>query len=72
MALFNIEKFVDNFISIGITGILIIMGDPSQSKISDSGLIPSEVVLNLKKRDRKGIDTFYRVDKYKCTFVNLD
>ena len=30
------------------------------------------VVLNLKKRDRKGIDTFYRVDKYKCTFVNLD
>ena len=46
----EIEKFVDNCISIGITGILIIMGDPSQSKISDSGLIPSEVVLNLKKK----------------------
>ena len=26
------------------------MGDPSQSKILDSGLIPSEVVLNLKKK----------------------
>ena len=46
----EIEKFVDNCISIGITGILIIMGDPSQSKISDSRLIPSEVVLNLKKK----------------------
>ena len=46
----EIEKFVDECISIGITGILIIMGDPSQSKISDSGLIPSEVVLNLKKK----------------------
>ena len=46
----EIEKFVDNCISIGITGILIIMGDPSQSKISDSGLIPSKVVLNLKKK----------------------
>ena len=46
----EIEKFVNNCISIGITGILIIMGDPSQSKISDSRLIPSEVVLNLKKK----------------------
>jgi len=46
----EIEKFVDNCISIGITGILIIMGDPSQSKISDSRLIPSKVVLNLKKK----------------------
>ena len=46
----EIEKFVDNCISIGITGILIIMGDPSQSKISDSRLIPSEVISNLKKK----------------------
>ena len=46
----EIEKFVDKCISIGITGILIIMGDPSQSKISDSGLIPSTVVSNLKKK----------------------
>jgi homocysteine S-methyltransferase len=46
----EIEKFVDKCISIGITGILIIMGDPSQSKILDSGLIPSTVVSNLKKK----------------------
>ena len=46
----EIEKFVDKCISIGITGILIIMGDPSQTKISDSGLIPSAVILNLKKK----------------------
>ena len=45
----EIEKFVDKCISIGITGILIIMGDPSQSKVPDSGLIPSTVILNLKK-----------------------
>jgi 5,10-methylenetetrahydrofolate reductase len=46
----EIEKFVDKCISIGITGILIIMGDPSQSKILDSGLIPSTVISNLKKK----------------------
>ena len=46
----EIEKFVDKCISIGITGILIIMGDPSQSKVPDSGLIPSTVILNLKKK----------------------
>ena len=46
----EIEKFVDKCISIGIAGILIIMGDPSQTKISDSGLIPSAVILNLKKK----------------------
>jgi len=46
----EIEKFVDKCISIGITGILIIMGDPSQSKVSDSGLIPSKVILNLKDK----------------------
>ena len=46
----EIEKFVDKCISIGITGILIIMGDPSQTKSSDSGLIPSAVISNLKKK----------------------
>ena len=46
----EIEKFVDKCISIGITGILIIMGDPSQTNISDSGLIPSTVISNLKKK----------------------
>ena len=46
----EIEKFVDKCISIGITGILIIMGDPSQTNTLDSGLIPSEVISNLKKK----------------------
>ena len=46
----EIEKFVDKCISIGIAGILIIMGDPSQTNISDSGLIPSTVISNLKKK----------------------
>ena len=46
----EIEKFVDKCISIGIVGILIIMGDPSQTNISDSGLIPSTVISNLKKK----------------------
>ena len=47
---YEIEKFVDKCISIGIVGILIIMGDPSQTKNSDSGLIPSAVISNLKKK----------------------
>ena len=46
----EIERFVDSCISIGISGILILMGDPSQSKTPDSGLIPSTVVSNLKKK----------------------
>jgi homocysteine S-methyltransferase len=46
----EIEQIVKKCISIGITGILILMGDPSQSKTTDSGLIPSIVVSNLKKK----------------------
>ena len=46
----EIEKFVENCISTNIEGILILMGDPSQSKIQDLGLIPSSVVSNLKKK----------------------
>ena len=46
----EIEKFVNNCISIGITGILIIMGDPAKSNSTNSGLIPSLVVTNLKNK----------------------
>ena len=46
----EIEKFVNNCISIGITGILIIMGDPTKSNSTSSGLIPSLVVSNLKNK----------------------
>ena len=46
----EIIKFVDTCISIGFTGILILMGDPAQSGAPDSGLVPSMVVTNLKKK----------------------
>ena len=46
----EIEKFVDDCISIGITGILVLMGDPAKSGAPDSGQVPSTVVLNLKKK----------------------
>ena len=52
----EIEKFVENCISTNIEGILILMGDPSQSKTQDSGLIPSSVVSNLKKKYESKID----------------
>ena len=46
----EIEKIVDKCISIGISGILILLGDPSHIKTSNSGLIPSQVVSNLKNK----------------------
>jgi homocysteine S-methyltransferase len=46
----EIIKFVDTCVSIGITGILILMGDPAQSGAPDSGLVPSRVVTNLKEK----------------------
>jgi 5,10-methylenetetrahydrofolate reductase len=46
----EIEKIINECISIGISGILILLGDPSQTKTSNSGLIPSQVVSNLKNK----------------------
>lgn len=46
----EIIKFVDTCISIGFTGILILMGDPAQSGAPDSGQIPSVVVAKLKEK----------------------
>ena len=46
----EITKFVDSCISVGVAGILILMGDPSQSGEPDSGLVPSTVVTNLKEK----------------------
>ncbi len=46
----EILGFVDNCISIGFSGILILMGDPSQSNKEDSGQIPSSVVKRLKQQ----------------------
>ena len=46
----EITRFVDSCISVGVTGILILMGDPSHSGEPDSGLVPSKVVTNLKEK----------------------
>ena len=46
----EISEFVNNCISIGISGILILMGDPSQSGKQDLGQIPSTVVKRLREQ----------------------
>ena len=55
----EISEFVNNCISIGISGVLILMGDPSQFGKQDSGQIPSAVVKRLRE---KGIDS--QIDLY--------
>ncbi len=55
----EIEDFVNEAISAGISGILILKGDPSQMGKKDSGLIPSQVLKKLKeKRIDSKIDLF--------------
>ena len=46
----EIEGFVQEAISSGFSGILVLMGDPSQSGQPDSGLAPSQVVKLLKEK----------------------
>ncbi|AJW70373.1 5,10-methenyltetrahydrofolate synthetase [Nitrosopumilus adriaticus] len=46
----EISEFVDNCIAIGFSGILVLMGDPSQSGKQDSGQIPSTVVKKLREQ----------------------
>lgn len=55
----EICSFVEECIKIGFSGILILMGDPSQTGKEDSGQIPSQVVQELRKR---GIDS--KIDLY--------
>ena len=55
----EVIEFVENCISIGFNGILVLMGDPSQSGKEDSGLIPSATVKMLKE---KGFDA--KIDLY--------
>ena len=50
----EIEEFVDEAISVGFSGILVLMGDPPQTESKDSGLVPSQVVKFLKE---KGVDS---------------
>ncbi|MBT8242456.1 MAG: 5,10-methenyltetrahydrofolate synthetase [Nitrosopumilus sp.] len=47
----EILEFVENCIRIGFSGILILMGDPSQTKKEDSGQIPSSTVMRLKQQN---------------------
>ncbi|MCG3779599.1 MAG: methylenetetrahydrofolate reductase [Candidatus Nitrosopumilus limneticus] len=68
----EIEKFVDKCISIGITGILIIMGDPSQLKNVESGLIPSDVVSNLKKKKYDSKIELYLSISNKPNFLKIE
>lgn len=49
-----IEDFVQEAILAGFSGILVLMGDPSQTGQKDSGLIPSQVVKMLKE---EGVDS---------------
>ncbi|MBS1268373.1 MAG: hypothetical protein MAG458_01102 [Nitrosopumilus sp.] len=55
----EICSFVEECIKIGFSGILILMGDPSQTGKEDTGQIPSQVVQELRKR---GIDS--KIDLY--------
>jgi len=55
----EISEFVESCISIGFSGILVLMGDPSQTGASDSGQIPSTTI---KKLREKGIDS--KIDLY--------
>ena len=55
----EVIEFVEECVSIGFDGILVLMGDPSQSGKKDSGLIPSGTVKMLKE---KGFDG--KIDLY--------
>jgi len=55
----EISEFVEKCISIGFSGILVLMGDPSQTGKPDSGQIPSTTVKRLKEH---GIDS--KIDLY--------
>ena len=46
----EIEDFVQEAISAGFSGILVLMGDPSQTGRIDSGLVSSQVVKMLKEK----------------------
>ena len=57
----EIVKFVDECIKIKISGILVLMGDPSQNGKMDLGQIPSSVVKNLKNRTESKIDLYLSI-----------
>ena len=46
----QIEEFIEEAISSRFSGVLVLMGDPSNTSQKDSGLIPSQVVKDLQER----------------------
>ena len=57
----EIIEFVEECIRIKISGILVLMGDPSQIGKMDSGQIPSMVVKRLKNRTESKIDLYLSI-----------
>lgn len=58
----EIFEFVDKCISIGFTGILILMGDPSQTGKQDLGEVPSSIIRKLReKRVDSKIDLYLSI-----------
>ena len=55
----EITEFAENCIAIGFSGILVLMGDPSQTGKQDSGQIPSTIVRKLREQ---GFDS--KIDLY--------
>ena len=55
----EISEFVENYISVGFSGILLLMGDPSKTGKPDLGQIPSTIVKRLREQ---GIDS--KIDLY--------
>jgi len=67
----EIIKFVETCISIGVAGILILMGDPAQSGAPDSGLVPSRVVTNLKEKGYNSKIKLYLSISNKPNFLKI-
>jgi len=68
----EIEDFVQEVILAGFSGMLVLMGDPSQTGQKDLGLVPSQVVKMLQE---KGVDS--KIDLYlsisnKPNFSNIE
>ncbi|MBT8172828.1 MAG: 5,10-methenyltetrahydrofolate synthetase [Nitrosopumilus sp.] len=58
----EISQYVNDCIEVGFSGILILMGDPSQTGIPDSGQIPSATLKRLReKRIDSRIDLFLSI-----------
>lgn len=58
----EVENFIQEAISLGFAGILVLMGDPSATGQKDSGLIPSQVVKEMhEKKVGEKIDLYLSI-----------